>query len=86
MGTVSCGPFAGMTTAQAQALLAAAQLAYGKLAAGSLAETVAYDQGTGSRSVTYTRANIANLQTLITQLQQALGLAPSRRPIRLRFR
>lgn len=86
MGTVNCGPFAGMSTAQAQALLTSAQTAYANLSMGALAETVAYDQGTGSRSVTYTRASMSNLLLLITQLQQALGQAPRRHPIRLRYR
>ncbi|HEY2010541.1 MAG TPA: gpW family head-tail joining protein [Rhizomicrobium sp.] len=78
--------FAGMSTGQLQAALTAAQTAYIALSIGSKAETVSYTQGDGSKSVTYTRANIANLTALILQLQQALGIIKrARRPVRFQF-
>lgn len=80
------GIFSGMTTDQLQAALTAAQSAYIALISGSKYETVSYTQGDGAKSVTFTRAKIENLNALIRQLQQALGLVyHARRPIRLQF-
>lgn len=73
----------GMTVPQLQQALASAQAAYLALSTGSKAESLSYAQGDGSKSITFTRANVAQLTVLISQLQQALGLVPrARRPIR----
>lgn len=66
--------FAGMTTEQLQAALAAAQAAYIKLLAGGQGVSFSYTQGDGTRSVTYTAANPTNLAALILQLKQQLGI------------
>ena len=81
---VLLGVFAGMSQDQLRAALTAAQTAYTQLLTGSKVETVSYAQGDGSKSVTYSRANIANLTAMIGQLQQALGLGTSRRTMRFR--
>ncbi|WP_434107646.1 gpW family head-tail joining protein [Paraburkholderia caffeinilytica] len=79
--------FAGMTAAQLQAALAAAQAAYVKLLAGGQGVSFSYTQGDGTRSVTYTAANPATLAALIRQLQQQLGIVcRGRAPIRLIYR
>ena len=83
----SSGIFAGMTTEQLQLALANAQAAYLALSTGSKGESFSYTQGDGAKSITYTRANIAQLTATITQLQEALGLiAHARRPIRFAHR
>lgn len=64
-----------------------AQLAYGNLMAGGQVESVSYAQADGSRSVTYTRANMGQLTQWIAMLQRALGLpVRGRRPIVPYFR
>ena len=81
------GIFAGMTTAQLQAALSQAQQAYIALSTGSKGESFSYTQGDGGKTVTFTRANLQNLNMLIRQLQVALGLiSHTRRPIRLLYR
>lgn len=84
MGTVTTGIFAGMDTDVLQAALSKAQLAYIALASGSQGESFSYAMGDGGqKSVTYTRASIANLVQLISQMKAALGLeCRPRRPIR----
>lgn len=78
---------AGMTTAQLQQALSDAQAAYIALSTGAKGESYSYSQGEGSRSVTYTRANLGQLNALIRQLQQQLGLiCRARRPIGFYFR
>jgi hypothetical protein len=76
--------FVGMTTVELQAALAAAQVAYIKLLAGGQGVSFSYTQGDGTRSVTYTAANPANLAALIRQLQQQLGII-CRGRARIRF-
>jgi hypothetical protein len=66
--------FAGMSTADLQAALAAAQAVYIKLLAGGQGVSFSYTQGDGTRSVTYTAANPAYIAALIRQLQQQLGM------------
>lgn len=79
--------FNGMTQAQLQAALAAAQQAYLDLSTGSKGVTFSYAQGEGSRSVTYTQTSVEKLSALILELQAALGLRRrARRPISLIFR
>jgi len=79
--------FAGMTNDQLKAALAAAQAAYLRLASGAQGVSFSYTQGDGTRSVTYSAANFANLAALIRQLQQQLGIVcRGRAPIRLLYR
>jgi hypothetical protein len=79
--------FAGMTDAQLRAALDAAQAAYIKLLAGGQGVSFSYTQGDGTRSVTYSATNPANLAALIRELQQQLGiLCRGRAPIRLIYR
>ncbi len=81
--------FAGMSTAQLQAALAAAQQAYIDLSTGAKVVTASYTQGDGAKSVTYTAAQLPQLTALIRQLQMQLGLLPNgggRRPMRFIFR
>lgn len=79
--------FAGMTTAQKQQALSNAQQAYLDLSSGVKVASASYAQGDGSKSVTYTKAEIPNLVVLIKQLQADLGLITRpRRAARLIFR
>ncbi|MCP1290924.1 gpW family protein [Chromobacterium sp. S0633] len=74
---------AGLSTAALQQALQDAQQAYIDLSTGAKGESFSYTQGDGAKSVTYTRANIGQLQMLIRQLQQQLGIIPrARRAIR----
>ncbi|MBO9647370.1 MAG: phage head-tail adapter protein [Variovorax sp.] len=78
---------AGRSTGQLQADLANAQQAYIDLMSGAKGESYSYTQGDGARSVTYTRANVADLASLIQLLQAQLGIVTRpRRPIAFRFR
>ena len=78
---------AGRSTEQLQADLAAAQQAFIDLSAGNKGESYSYTQGDGAKSVTYTRANLAQLTALIRELQAQLGIIRhARRPIRFNFR
>jgi len=80
---VPCGIFAGMTQAQLEAALAAAQAAYIELMTGKKGVTFSYTQGDGAKSVTYQATSVANITAFIMQLQQALGLCCGRRrPLR----
>lgn len=81
-----CSIFAGMSTADLQAYLAAAQQAYMALSTGAKVATASYTQGDGSKSVTYTQASLPNLTALIMQLQAQLGIGCGRRPIRFVYR
>jgi gpW len=79
--------FSGMTTAQLQALLLAAQGAYTDLLLGQKGVSFSYTQGDGARAVTYAATNTAQLLALIRQLQQALGMiCHARRPARFIYR
>jgi len=79
--------FAGMSQAQLQAALTAAQQAYINLSSGAKAVTVSYAQGNGSKSVTYQQTSVANLNALIKQLQAQLGIVRHpRRPFRPVYR
>lgn len=76
----------GMTQAQAYAALAQAQADYIAVLSGSKGESFSYGQGDGTKSVTYTRANIAGLVQLIGALQVAAGVSRrSRRPVQFIF-
>ncbi|OVE45615.1 hypothetical protein CBW21_22420 [Chromobacterium violaceum] len=56
-------------------------MALHRLSTGALGESYSYTQGDGTKSVTYTRANLAQLQQHINDLMYALGMR-RRRPIR----
>lgn len=77
---------AGMDTTVLQNQLAAMQQAYLDLSTGAKGESFSYAQGDGSKSVTYTKANIGQLTMAIRQVQAQLGIicAP-RRAITFRF-
>lgn len=79
--------FAGMSTADLRAVLAAAQATYFKLLADGQGVSLSYTQGDGTRSVTYTATNPASLAALIRQLQQKPGIiCRGRAPVRLLYR
>ena len=79
-------PFDGWTTAEKEAALRSAQQALLELSTGAKGEVFAYTQGDGSKSVTYTRANMAQLQNLIQTLKLSLGAAGGRRrPVHFTF-
>ncbi|AJW98284.1 gpW family protein [Burkholderia gladioli] len=66
-------PYYGMSDAQLQAALVAAQQAYIDLRTGKKLVTVSYAQGGGARSATFQQTDMANLRMLIAELQQALN-------------
>ncbi|HZR34356.1 MAG TPA: gpW family head-tail joining protein [Nevskia sp.] len=73
----------GIDIATLQSRLAALQQAYLDLTSGGKAEVASYAQGDGSKSVTYTRANLGDLVqailTLQTQIDRANGQCINRR-------
>lgn len=80
------GLMAGRATSQLQTDLANAQQAYIDLSTGVNGNSYTYAQGDGTRSVTYTQTNIADLAALIITLQTALGITGAgRRPVRFNF-
>lgn len=77
----------GVDVGVLQTRLAAMQQAYLDLTTGGKVESAAYAQGDGSRSITYTRANLADLTqailTVQTQIDQLTGQCINRRaPLR----
>ena len=78
---------AGVPAATLQTWLTQAQTALMQLQMGGKPISVAYTQGDGSKSVTYTQASLPNLTNWILLLNTALGnsCAP-RRPLRPYFR
>jgi hypothetical protein len=62
-----------------------AMLALHQLSTGQKGEAYAYTQGDGTKSVTYTRANISDLRAWLAKLNAQLGLGSGRRPMRVRF-
>jgi hypothetical protein len=70
-----------------QAWLIAAMTAEQELSTGSKVATASYAQGDGSRSVTYTPADLFRLRARIQELAAFLGVGrPGRRgPIRVLF-
>lgn len=83
---MSTSIFAGMSRVQLQEALASAQQAYIDLQAGKQGVSFAYTQGDGTRSVTYQTTSIAQITSLIRQLQTELGLmSRARRPLRFRY-
>lgn len=85
MQTPQSGLLAGMTRDQLQALLSQAQTALIELQMGKKGVSFSYSQGDGNRSVQYQPTSVADVTSLIMQLQRALGLGGSRRR-RIRFR
>lgn len=74
--------FAGMTQAQLQAALTAAQQAYTDLLTGAKAVDLSYAQGDGTKHVRFTETSIQNLVALISELRTQLGQQHrARRPI-----
>jgi hypothetical protein len=65
---------AGMDTAVLQARLQQMQLDYLDLSSGRKVETASYSMGDGQKSVTYTKANLADLAQAIRLLQSQLGI------------
>lgn len=66
--------FAGMSTPVLQQALTSAQTALIALQTGQKIVSASYGQGDGTKSVTYTQANIGDLTMLIRQLQLQLGV------------
>ncbi|VWC78877.1 phage head-tail adapter protein [Burkholderia aenigmatica] len=75
----------GMSTADMQSRLAALQAAYFDLASGVKIVTATYNQGDGTKSVTYKPSDLTQVMKAIEMLQKALGLIPryhrARRPL-----
>ena len=83
---MSVGLLYCFSQAALQTALANAQQAYIDLTTGVKGESFSYTQGDGSKSVTYSKANLPELAALIRQLQQQLGvIGRARRPMRFRF-
>lgn len=81
-------PYYGMSDAQLQAAIAAAQQAMIQLRTGNKPVSVSYAQGGGSRSATFVATDLANLRMFIAELQQALNPGmriKRRRPMRPMF-
>jgi gpW len=71
--------FAGLDQTTLQTMLTNAQQALVNLVSGSKGEVFTYTQGDGSKSVTYTRANLPQLTMTIRELQACLGIIPTPR-------
>ena len=77
---------AGMDTAVLQQRLAQMQQDYLDLSSGRRTMTASYAQGDGSKSITYTKAELGQLVMAIRQLQAQLGIIDQpRRAIRPTF-
>jgi len=77
----------GISRESLQVSLQNAQQAYLQLSMGGKVETATYTQGDGSKSITFTRANISQLVNIIQMLQQQLGIVGrARRPLTFRFK
>lgn len=74
----------GVSIQALQTQLAAMQAAYLQLTSGGKVQSASYTQGDGSRSITYTTANIGDLTQAIlavqTQIDRLNGLCINRRP------
>jgi hypothetical protein len=57
-----------------RASLAEAQQIYLQVSMGSNAEAMSYTQGDGTRSITFTRANLGQLIAAIQEMQAQLGI------------
>lgn len=77
---------AGMSRAQLQEALNAAQVAYTSLMTGQQGVSFTYAQADGTRSVTYQQTSLPQLMAFIQLLQAQLGIVPRpRKPIRFRY-
>lgn len=81
MFTPRLNNFSGVPQATLQQWLTESQQALHDLSTGAKGESFSYTQGDGSKSVTYTRADIGALQAHINALLYALGMR-RRRAIR----
>lgn len=77
--------FAGVPQATLQTWLLAAQTALNALVTGAQVAEASYSTGEGSKTVRNTAANQEKLRVYIRDLQRALGNAPRRRAIGVRF-
>jgi hypothetical protein len=77
--------FIGVDPATLQTWLTISQQALQDLATGGKPVTLSYAQGDGSKSVTYTPAQISLLEQRCRNLARALGLVGPRRAIGVRF-
>lgn len=75
----------GIPTATLQQWLFDAQQAIHDLSTGVKPIVVMYTQGDGTKSVTYTKTDIASLHAYIQELKAQLGITCGRRPLRLVF-
>jgi len=64
----------GMSVPDMQARLAALQAAYFDLSAGANIVTATYNQGDGTKSVTYKPTDLMQIYRSILMLQKALGI------------
>ena len=78
------GSFVGISTGTLQQWLCEAQTGRHELVTGRRAQMVAYGNGDGTKTVTYTRANLADLDNYIASLMAALGIG-RRRAVGVRF-
>ncbi len=86
MQTPQSGLLAGMSREQMQAMLAEAQKTLIELQLGKKGVSFSYTQGDGTRSVTYQPTSVADVTSLIMQIQNALGIRGSRRrSVRFRY-
>lgn len=69
------GPLDGISLADLQSQLTAAQTAYLQLMSGRRVVTLSYTQGSGSKSVTYQQSSAPNVLALIMSLQSAIAKA-----------
>lgn len=77
---------AGMDEGVLRTRLAQLQDIYLKLLSGGQGKSFTYTQGDGTKSVTYTEANIGDLMMAIRQIQAQLGIIDTpRRGIGVKF-
>lgn len=77
--------FVGLSQSQLQTLLTQTQEAISALVTGGKPVSVAFAQGDGSKSVTYTPANLPELRMRARILAELLGLRGPRRAIGVVF-
>ncbi|WP_230958675.1 gpW family protein [Burkholderia stagnalis] len=65
-----------MSTADMQSRLAALQAAYFDLSQGAKLVSATYNQGDGTKSVTYQQSDLAQIMRSIQMLQKALAIIP----------
>lgn len=75
----------GIDRATLQLWLTQAQTALHQLQTGARVATVSYGEGSGNRSVTYSKTTMGDLRRYIGELQLALGLIRPHRAISVAF-